>query len=288
MMAGLTAALGILSMHACQQAGKNATGSEFIPDMAHSIAYEANVLTNYSLNSWDKESVVSRRELSAPRLPVNGTIPRGYAAVAAHDGVFPSAEAAVRYTMERATIGGAGVAYTPNGSTPYYYPDTEEGRTAATEQIRYNPFPITEDGLTRGKELYDVFCGICHGEKADGAGYLVRDDGGKYPAQPANLVDEQFLNASNGRFYHAVIYGKNAMGGYADKLSYEERWQVIHYIRSLQAKSQKLQYDEQGNTFQADYGVAAALLPKPEANAAPETTGTEAPGTAESHTGDGH
>ena len=29
------------------------------------------------------------------------------------------------------------------------------------------------------------------------------------------------------------MYGKNVMGGYSDKLSYEERWQVIHYIHSL-------------------------------------------------------
>jgi mono/diheme cytochrome c family protein len=277
MIAGAAATMGILALNACQQAGKNATGSEFIPDMAHSIAYEANVLTNYSLNTWDKESTVSRRELSVPRLPVNGTIPRGYAAVSAHDGVFASAEAAVLYTRERTNIG-EGISYTPNGSTPYYYPDSEEGRTAATEQVLYNPFPITAEGLAKGKELYDVFCGICHGEKADGAGYLVRDDGGKYPAQPANLVDQQFLDATNGRFYHAVIYGKNAMGGYADKLSYEERWQVIHYIRSLQAKSLKLQYDEQGNTFQSAYGVPAALLPQPDVT-------PEEPDHAEEHVG---
>ena len=39
------------------------------------------------------------------------------------------------------------------------------------------------------------------------------------------------------------------MGGYTDKLSYEERWQVIHYIRSLQAKNYKLEYNEEINTL---------------------------------------
>jgi hypothetical protein len=39
------------------------------------------------------------------------------------------------------------------------------------------------------------------------------------------------------------------MGGYSDKLSYEERWQVIHFIRSLQAKEANLQYSEAANTF---------------------------------------
>ena len=39
------------------------------------------------------------------------------------------------------------------------------------------------------------------------------------------------------------------MGSYKDKISYEERWQVIHYIRSLQAKEKKLTYNQLENTL---------------------------------------
>jgi hypothetical protein len=49
------------------------------------------------------------------------------------------------------------------------------------------------------------------------------------------------------------------MGGYSDKLSYEERWQVIHYIRSLQASSKALFYNEKMNTLNAEYGVPLKL-----------------------------
>ena len=48
------------------------------------------------------------------------------------------------------------------------------------------------------------------------------------------------------------------MGGYADKLSYEERWHVIHYIRSLQAKDRELTYNGQENTLN-DIEVPEAL-----------------------------
>jgi mono/diheme cytochrome c family protein len=258
----ITASCAMLfGIFGCQQAGGESTGSEMIPDMAHSVAYEANVLTNYSFNSFDEQSVMSRRELSQPRLPVNGTIPRGYAGIANYNGVYGSAEGAVVTTMNRMKDGG--IAYTANGHVPYAYPDSEEGRTLAIQQIRYNPFPITEAGLAKGKELYNIYCGICHGEKGDGGGYLVRDNGGKYPAQPANLVDSQFVFSTNGRFYHGIVYGKNAMGGYADKLSFEERWQVIHYIRSLQATARKAKYDPKANTLVAEYGVPEALVPKP-------------------------
>jgi len=45
------------------------------------------------------------------------------------------------------------------------------------------------------------------------------------------------------------MYGFNVMGGYSDKLSYEERWQVIHHIRALQAASKNLVYSEKENTL---------------------------------------
>jgi hypothetical protein len=59
------------------------------------------------------------------------------------------------------------------------------------------------------------------------------------------------------------MYGKNAMGAYKDKISYEERWQVIHYIRSLQAKALKLAYNEFENTLN-DVDRPAALEVSPE------------------------
>ncbi|HHH50289.1 MAG TPA: c-type cytochrome [Saprospiraceae bacterium] len=212
-------------------------GREYMPDMGHSIAYEANVYDNYYYNTWDKASEEegsgkSSFELSVPRLPVKGTIARGYAG-----GAHPARPSA------------AGVTVPPNGNVPYYYGDTEPERARAIAEIINNPYPITEKALADGEHLYQIYCGICHGKKADGNGYLVRDDGGKYPSQPPSFINKDFTASSNGRFYHAIMYGKNVMGGYADKLSYEERWNVIHYIRSLQAKNAKLKYNHLRNTL---------------------------------------
>ena len=147
-----------------------------------------------------------------------------------------------------------GVAVTPNGAVPYDYVDTEEDRIRASQEIIDNPFPITTEGMARGKALYDIYCGICHGEKADGLGYLVDETNPNvaYPAAPANFLLPHFVDTTNGAFYHSIMYGKNVMSSYSDKLSYEERWQVIHYIRSLQAKSVGLVYSEEENTFTND------------------------------------
>ncbi len=242
-------------------------GREYMPDMGHSIAYEANVYTDYYLNTWEDASVKQGSgktllELSSPRKPINGTIPRGYAGGSKK--------------TDRGIVG------TQNGSVPYYYADTEPERTRATNEILDNPFPISEAAIADGKNLYNIFCATCHGEKGDGNGYLVRDNGGVYPAQPANLINEEFTAASNGRFYHALIYGKNVMGGYADKVSYEERWNVIHYIRSLQAKETKTVYSEKANTLN-DFAVPAATIQAPIAE---NNSHDDASHSDEAHEGD--
>ena len=232
----LLAVLVIVVLYSCSPASGNHTGQEYMPDMGHSIAYEANYYNYYSLNTWGSEE--DYKHYALPRTPVEGTVPRGYA------GNHPQNGKSLNGQLTHNSI-----AIPVNGSVPYYYEDTEEERTRATEEIIMNPFPITDAGLEKAESLYNIYCGICHGDKGDGAGYLVRDDGGVYPAQPANFLLDEFVNASNGRYYHAIMYGKNVMGGYAGKLSYEERWQVIHYIRALQAKEKGLAYNETENTL---------------------------------------
>ena len=221
--------LGALSLgfFSCQAPGGNSPGSEYMPDMAHSIAYEANHYQYYYNNTWGGED--EYHQYAQPRKPVAGTVPRGASEISGDNTAI---------TIPPAV-----------GSSVYPYADTEEDRTRAMNEIIKNPYPITDAGLERGKELYNVFCSTCHGEKGDGGGYLVRDDGGVYPAQPANFLLEEHLNASNGRYYHSIMHGRNLMGSYKDKINTEERWQVIHYIRSLQAKELKKEYNQMANTL---------------------------------------
>lgn len=230
-----------LFVSSCQQPKGNTTGSEFMPDMAHSIAYEANTYSYYYNNTWGSKEDYYNYSKSIN--PVEGTIPRG---AAGFTGAASDLEKKMSFEGELTL---AGISIPINGSVPYSYPDTDEGRAQASAEIIQNPYPIEDAKMKEAKELYNIYCGICHGDKGDGAGYLVREDGGKYPAQPANLLLDNYIDLSNGQYYHAIMHGKNVMGGYADKLSYEERWQVIHYIRSLQAKEKKLAYNEEENTL---------------------------------------
>ena len=50
----------------------------------------------------------------------------------------------------------------------------------------------------------------------------------------ANLHDKRIVLMPDGEIFNTVTYGKNNMSSYADKLSPEERWAVIAYLRTLQ------------------------------------------------------
>ena len=241
----------------------NFTGKEYMPDMGHSLALEANTYNYYYYNTWDDESTVELSKLVYPRMVPDGTVPRGYASAYLPGGAAPESMDEIN-SMRGSFLGTDdlnAIAVPTSGSVPYYYDDSAEGRLAAIAELNDNPFPITDEGLDRAKFLYETFCGICHGNTGNGLGYIYNEDenpNAKYPLAPANFLTDELKAASNGRYYHAIQYGYNAMGAYKDKLSYEERWQVIHYIRSLQAKDAKLEYNQTVNTLNPAHGMPLA------------------------------
>ncbi len=235
--------LGVLTFawlfSVCSPSGKNKTGHEYMPDMYHPVSYEANVYSAYHWNHWDDKNEMSKSSLSQPRGKVNGTVSRGYTAA--------------YYGNELGYLRGKNaanaIAVPLNGEAPFYYTNTEDERLRCEKEMQANPFRITKDGLDRAKPLYNIYCGVCHGEKGNGEGSLVTTPDTKYPVQPKNLIADDMIAAGNGRYYFAIMHGKNLMGGYDDKLSFEERWQVLHYIRSLQAKAKNLEYSPAKNTL---------------------------------------
>ena len=97
--------------------------------------------------------------------------------------------------------------------------------------------PLTADDIDaeRGKELYEIYCGICHGNKGDGQGNLVKRE--KILGIPS--YDDAGRAITAGSIYHTIYYGKNAMGSYANQINEEERWQVVDYVLTLKANLEK-------------------------------------------------
>jgi mono/diheme cytochrome c family protein len=98
-----------------------------------------------------------------------------------------------------------------------------------------DPLPYSDENKAEGARLYNINCSPCHGAKGDGAGQLVElPNGGEGPfASRPPAYSTRLPQVNDGNIFYVVSYGKNMMGGYGFQLSVKERWQVIHYIKSL-------------------------------------------------------
>lgn len=120
------------------------------------------------------------------------------------------------------------------GYIPFDIDNTTEGYELAKATLK-SPLDSTQVDLDKGKELYDIYCAICHGGKGNGQGNLVKRE--KILGIPS--YDDVGRAISEGSIYHTIYYGKNSMGSYANQLNPEERWQVVSYVLKLKADLEK-------------------------------------------------
>ncbi len=103
------------------------------------------------------------------------------------------------------------------------------------------PIATTREVLERGRERYDIYCTVCHGESGDGKGIIMVGNGGQgYGYIPApNYHTERFREMADGYYFEIISNGTPAgtMPGYATQIPVADRWAIIAYIRALQ-KSQ--------------------------------------------------
>ncbi len=92
-----------------------------------------------------------------------------------------------------------------------------------------NPLPRTRQVLEMGKRAYENHCIVCHGVLGDGTPTLTS----AYGAKPGNLTTDAVRAYPDGKIYHVIMAGKNAMSSYAADLEEDERWAVVHYVRVL-------------------------------------------------------
>jgi len=120
------------------------------------------------------------------------------------------------------------------GFKPYNYANSNADYERAGTEVK-SPFNSYEHkmALEEGKQLYNIYCAVCHGKKGAANGTIVEN--GKYPPPPS-YFREDILKLPEGKMFHSVTHGKNLMGGYSSQLNQEERWKVISYIRDMQAK----------------------------------------------------
>jgi len=114
------------------------------------------------------------------------------------------------------------------GFVPYELPNTPAGYEASKGLV--SPLDSSSVNIEKGKELFDIYCISCHGEKGDGKGKLVQRE--KFLGVPS--YKDRAITV--GSVFHVETYGLNAMGSHANQLTKKERWQVAEYVMKLKSE----------------------------------------------------
>jgi mono/diheme cytochrome c family protein len=84
--------------------------------------------------------------------------------------------------------------------------------------------------LQRGQARYDVYCVPCHSVVGDGDGMVVRRG---FP-RPPSFHQPRLRDAPDRHLFDVITQGYGVMVPYADRVTPEDRWAIVAYIRALQ------------------------------------------------------
>jgi mono/diheme cytochrome c family protein len=101
------------------------------------------------------------------------------------------------------------------------------GNTTTADRLG-NPL-AGQAATARGDTLYQTFCAVCHGVSGAGDGPV----GPKVAAFPLNT--DRARAFSDGYLYSIIRFGRGIMPAYGDRVRGQARWEIVNYVRSLQA-----------------------------------------------------
>ena len=103
----------------------------------------------------------------------------------------------------------------------------EEWKAPARAAAKKNPAAADAASIGRGKTVYTAECASCHGNSGKGDGSAAKDLV-KTPGDMTKLGSQ-----SDGALFWKITEGKKPMASFATKLSEQQRWDVINYMRTL-------------------------------------------------------
>jgi len=177
-------------------------GTEYAPNMYHSIAYEPlKQIKDPTAGNWvnSDDDPYGEYYSSNPNNPFEMNM------------LEPVAN-----TVKR----------TDDGFLPYRI--HKDSIDFAAKHVK-NPLESSEGILAEGKELFNIYCISCHGETGQGDG-LVGVVMKGIPAYNVGRVKE----LPEGHIFHVITHGKGRMGSHGSQVSIGNRWKIVRYVQTLQ------------------------------------------------------
>jgi mono/diheme cytochrome c family protein len=205
-------------------AGGDDQGTEYAPNMYHSVAYEPySQITDPDAGRW-------LTSIEYPKMIKDGDTLPGHAE-------FFNSNVYNPYSMNMREPAPNTVPRNAQGWTPYRLPADSTGLRLANGLK--NPLDTTAEVLAAGKALYETYCDHCHGPKGEGNGKVgsgVTIDGvekSAYPGVP-NYKSAALKNITEGHIFHVITYGKGLMWPHGSQVNPEDRWKIARYVKTLQ------------------------------------------------------
>ena len=118
----------------------------------------------------------------------------------------------------------AAIIYSAVNTAPWSWPVPEEAK-----QLK-NPLQPTAPALKSARDVYADKCAHCHGDTGKGDGR----DANRYDPAPTDLTDSKKMNsATDGELFYKISEGKKPMPVFKNKLSEDQRWELVLLIRSF-------------------------------------------------------
>jgi len=113
-----------------------------------------------------------------------------------------------------------------------------EGKHPDGSLVQTIPLEVTYELIEHGRERYDIFCASCHGAAGDGNGVTK-----SYGVLATSYHGDRLRNIEDGHIYDVIMNGLGLMYPLGDRISPEEAWSIVLYVRALQ-RSQNASAEE--------------------------------------------
>jgi mono/diheme cytochrome c family protein len=124
-----------------------------------------------------------------------------------------------------------------------------DGKDGAGNFVKTLPLEVSHALMAEGKAKYDIFCTVCHGAAGDGNGVTK-----PYGVLAASYHDDRLRSVEDGYIFDVIKNGKGLMLPLNDRISPEEGWAIVLYVRALQ-RSQNADANELSAAQRTELGL---------------------------------
>ena len=113
-----------------------------------------------------------------------------------------------------------------------FTPEMDATESMGNLLLQDNPIPRTEESVSAGRVIYARYCRACHGRGGKG-------DGGAAPpgSRPSNLLDDEWdYGETDAEIFETIRTGippDMVMAAWGERISEEDTWNVVNYLRDL-------------------------------------------------------